>query len=107
VLVWMQTDEAQLMFADAMNNVPNQRRLLHAKILREGADYRRKFAVFLDIADSPRGGHFPALPVAALYNNELITARDLVLAGVKTPEQALRDVRIRVQRELDRYGRHP
>lgn len=107
VLVWMQTDEAQLMFADAMNNVPNQRRLLHAKLLREGADYRRKFAVFLDIADSPRGGHFPALPVSALYNNELITARDLVLAGVKTPEQALRDVRIRVQRELDRYGMAP
>jgi len=32
-----------------------------------------------------------------------MTARDLVLAGVKTPEKALRDVRIRVQRELDRY----
>jgi len=103
LLVWMQSDEAQLMFADAMNNVPNQRRLLKAPRLREGADYRRKFGVFLDIADSPRGGSFPALPVSGLYNNELMTARDLVLAGVKTPEKALRDVRIRVQRELDRY----
>lgn len=105
VLVWMQTDEAQLMFADSMNNVPNQRRLLGSKRLREGADYRRKFSVFLDIADTPRGGHFPALPVSALYNNELLTARDLVLAGLKTPERALKDVRIRVQRELDRYAR--
>lgn len=103
VLVWMQSDEAQLMFADSMNNVPNQRRLLKARRLREGADYRRKFSVFLDIADTPRAGHFPALPVSALYNNELLTARDLVLAGAKTPEQALRDVRVRVQRELDRY----
>jgi len=103
VLVWMQSDEAQLMFADAMNNVPNQRRLLGAKRLREGADYRRKFSVFLDIADSPRGGHFPALPISGLYSNEMMTARDLVLAGVKTPEQAYEDVRVRVQRELDRY----
>ncbi len=104
LLVWMQTDEAQLMFANAMNNVPNIRRLLKARRLREGADYRRKFAIFLDTADSPRGGHFPALPVSSLYNNELASARDLALAGEKTPEQALRDVRIRVQREVDRYG---
>jgi multiple sugar transport system substrate-binding protein len=104
VLVWMQSDEAQLMFADAMNNVPNQRRLLGSERLRVGADYRRKFSVFLDIADSPRGGHFPALPISGLYNNEMMTARDLVLAGVKTPSKAYDDVRIRVQRELDRYG---
>jgi multiple sugar transport system substrate-binding protein len=105
VLVWMQSDEAQLMFAEAMNNVPNMRRLLHSRRLREGADYKRKFGIFLDIADSPNGGHFPALPISSLYNNELATARDLALAGVKTPEQALRDVRIRVQREYERYAR--
>lgn len=103
LLVWMQSDEAQLLFADAMNNVPNQRRLLDSPRLRTGADYRRKFSVFLDLADSPGGGHFPALPVSGLYSNELITARDLVLAGAKTPEQALKDVQRRVQRELDRY----
>ncbi len=107
LLVWMQTDEAQLMFAEAMNNVPNMRRLLKAKRLREGADYRRKFGIFLDLADTPRGDHFPALPISSLYNNELATARDLALAGEKTPEQALRDVRIRVQREFDRYGWRP
>lgn len=105
LLVWMQSDQAQLMFADAMNNVPNQRRLLSSRRLREGADYRRKFSVFLDVADSPRGGHFPALPVSGLYNNELMTARDLILTGAKTPERAFRDVRIRVQRELDRYAK--
>jgi len=105
LLVWMQTDEAQLMFAEAMNNVPNMRRLLNSKRLREGADYKRKFGVFLDLADSPNGGHFPALPISGLYNNELATARDLALAGEKTPEQALRDARLRVQRELDRYSK--
>jgi len=41
--------------------------------------------------------------VANLYNNELTTAREMALDGRKTPEQALRDVRIRVQKELDRY----
>jgi len=103
VLVWMQTDEAQILFASAMNNVPNRRSALRAKELREGANYKQKFSVFLDLADSPNGGHFPALPVANLYNNELTTARDLVLDGQKTPAQALADVRVRVQRELDRY----
>lgn len=104
VLTWMQTDEAQILFASAMNNVPNRRSALRAKELRVGADYKEKFGVFLDLADSPNGGHFPALPVANLYNNELTTARDLVLDGQKTSARALADVRTRVQRELDRYG---
>jgi multiple sugar transport system substrate-binding protein len=104
LLVWMQTDEAQLLFAEAMNNVPNMRRLLKSRRLREGADFKRKFSVFLDLADSPNGRHFPALPISGLYNNEMATARDLALAGEKSPVQALRDVRVRVQRELDRYG---
>jgi multiple sugar transport system substrate-binding protein len=103
LLVWMQSDEAQILYAGLMNNVPNQRRVLHARTLREGAPYREKFRVFLDLADTRNSGSFPALPVANLYNAELATARDLVLNGEKTPERALSDVRIRVQRELDRY----
>ncbi|MCC6729138.1 MAG: ABC transporter substrate-binding protein [Chthonomonadales bacterium] len=104
LLVWMQSTQAQIAFAQAMNNVPNIRACLGSSALREGADYRRKFASFLDLADSPNGGHFPALPVGYLYNNELSNARDLALAGVKSPAQALRDVRLRVQRDLDRYA---
>ncbi|HXG24920.1 MAG TPA: ABC transporter substrate-binding protein [Chthonomonadales bacterium] len=103
LLVWMQTDEAQKLFASLMNNVPNQRSALRLPELRRGAPYKEKFGVYLDLADSPNGGHFPALPVANLYNSELNTALSLVLDGQKTPQQALRDVRIRVQRELDRY----
>jgi multiple sugar transport system substrate-binding protein len=103
LLVWMQTDEAQKLFAGKMNNVPNIRRALKAPELRTGADYKRKFGVFLDLADSPNGGHFPALPVAGLYNSELSTAMDLALNGEKPPARALADARVRVQRELDRY----
>lgn len=103
LLVWMQTKEAQILFAGAMNNVPNIRAALKSPELREGAPYKRKFAVFLDLADSPNGGHFPALPVANLYSNELNTAREMALDGRKTPEQALKDVRARVQKELNRY----
>lgn len=103
LLVWMQTPKAQILFARAMNNVPNRRSALRARELRKGAPYRLQFARFLDLADSPNGGHFPALPVANLYNAELSNAVDFVMAGAKTPEQALRDVRLRVQRELDRY----
>jgi multiple sugar transport system substrate-binding protein len=103
LLVWMQSDEAQILYASLMNNVPNQRGVLQSPTLREGAPYREKFRVFLDLAGTPNSGSFPALPVANLYNAELATARDLVLNGEKTPERALADVRIRVQRELDRY----
>lgn len=102
-LVWMQSDEAQILFAGLMNNVPNRRSALHSPALRTGADYKSRFAVFLDLADSPNAGSFPAIPVANLYNSELNTARDLVLNGEKTPAKALADVRVRVQRELDRY----
>lgn len=103
LLVWMQSEEAQILFASSMNNVPNLRRALKSPVLRTGADYKEKFAVFLDLADSPNGGIFPAIPVASLYNNELNTARDLTLMGEKSAQSALADVRVRVQRELDRY----
>lgn len=107
LLVWMQTDEAQTLFASLMNNVPNRRSALRSPTLREGADYKKKFGVFLDLADTPNAGCFPPLPVANLYNAELNTARDLVLNGDKTPDRAMADVRARVQRELDRYDVAP
>jgi multiple sugar transport system substrate-binding protein len=103
LLVWMQTDEAQILFASAMNNVPNQRSSLPSSVLRDGADYKVKFRTFLDLASSPNTANFPALPVANLYHAEMSTARDMVLNGEKEPAQALRDVRTRVQRELDKY----
>lgn len=103
LLVWMQNDEAQILFASLMNNVPNRRSALRAPVLRKGKPYKEKFAVFLDLADTPNAGCFPAIPVANLYNAEILTARDLVLNGEKMPEKALSDVRERVQRELDRY----
>jgi multiple sugar transport system substrate-binding protein len=103
LLMWMQTDEAQVLFASKMNNVPNSRSALKSPALRVGDDYKVKFGKFLDLADSPNAGNFPPLPVAGLYNAELAAARDLILSGEKKPAQALRDVRVRVQRELDRY----
>jgi multiple sugar transport system substrate-binding protein len=103
LMVWMQSDEAQIYFASMMNNVPNTRSALHSPRLRTGAPYRFQYGKFLDLADSPNAGSFPALPVANLYSAELQNARDYALAGTKTPQQALHDVRVRVQRELDRY----
>jgi multiple sugar transport system substrate-binding protein len=105
-LVWAQTDEAQVLFARLRNGVPNRRSVLNDPVLRTGEPYKVKYGVFLDLADGPNAGAFPNLPVANLYNSELLTARDLALSGEKTPALALRDVRIRVQRELDRYGRN-
>ncbi len=103
LLVWMQTDEAQILFAEAMNNVPNRISALGSKKLRRGGPYKAQFAKFLDLADSPNGGAFPAVPVANLYANEITNALDLVLDGQKSSQFALRDVRERVQKELGRY----
>jgi multiple sugar transport system substrate-binding protein len=103
LLVWMQTDEAQILLASLNNNIPNRRSALKSPQLREGAPYKQKFAVYLDLADTHNAGSFPVLPVANMYSNELVTARELVLTGEKQPEEALRDVRMRVQRELNKY----
>jgi len=103
LLVWMQTDEAQILFASLMNNVPNRRSALKAEELRTGELYKERFGVFLDLADSPNAGHFPPLPVANLYNAEMGNANESIMEGAKTPEQAFGDVYRRVQRELDRY----
>ena len=83
--------------------VPNRYSALRAKELRTGARFRAKFAKFMDIAMTPHGFHFPTLPVANLYYGEIVDAWDLVLDGRKTSAQALADVRVRVQRELDRF----
>jgi multiple sugar transport system substrate-binding protein len=45
----------------------------------------------------------PALPVGALLWDELTSARDYVINGDKTPQQALDDVVDRVQPELDKH----
>jgi multiple sugar transport system substrate-binding protein len=100
-LVWTQTREAQILFAGAMNNVPNQRSAIHASELRTGRPFRPRYALFLDLAGSPNADFFPALPVGNLYRNQIVTAKDQVLYGTKTPAQALADVRKRVQKEMD------
>src|ERR1041384_6480245 len=104
LLAWMQSDEAQILFADAMNNVPNRITALHSPVLRTGPAYRQKFTTFLDLGESKNVGVFPALPASSLYYNELLNALDLILDGSKSPADAMKDVRIRVQQELDKYN---
>ena len=91
------------MLSSLLNNVPNRRRPLKSPLLRTGADYKRKFGMFLDLADSPNGGYFPVMAAANLYFQQLLDAKDKVLNGQAAPRQALAEVRARVQRELDRY----
>jgi ABC-type glycerol-3-phosphate transport system substrate-binding protein len=99
----MQTDEAQVLFADTMHGVPNIRSVLGNRKLRTGEPWRYHYGKFFDLVANGVPGHFPPLPVSALYNNSLLDAYDMVLDGRKTPEQALRDVKTRVQSELERY----
>jgi multiple sugar transport system substrate-binding protein len=103
LLAWFQTDEAQILFAGAMNNVPNRKSSLHSPVLRTGAPYKAQYSKFLDLAETPNGANFPTIPAANLYYTQMYDMLDTVLAGQKTPEQALRDVRVKVQKELDKY----
>ncbi|MEP6754091.1 MAG: extracellular solute-binding protein, partial [Chthonomonadales bacterium] len=67
LLAWMQTDEAQILFAELMNGVPNRRSALKASTLRTGSPRREKFGQFFDLAESPDVRFFPSIPVATLY----------------------------------------
>ncbi len=60
-----------------------------------------KHAFFIDLV--PYAKNRPPLPVGALLWDELTTARDAVINGLKTPEEACRNVEERVQPELDKY----
>jgi multiple sugar transport system substrate-binding protein len=102
-LRWTQTPEAQHLLADTLHGVPNIRASLHDTSLRTGEDWRVQFGKFMDLSDSPNATHFPPMPVATLYLNEISSATDAVRYGRKTPEQAMADVQKRVQREMDRY----
>ncbi len=104
LLAWMQTEEAQVLFADAMHGVPNVKRVLANRSLRTGDPWRVQFGKYMDLAPSPTAGHFPVLPVASLYSSSLTDAVDFIMEGTKPIRRALADVRVRVQRELDRYG---
>lgn len=103
LLAWMQTEEAQVLFADTMHGVPNIRSVLRNKKLRTGEPWRYHYGKFFDLVENGVPGHFPPLPVSALYNNSLLDAYDMVLDGKKPASQALKHVRERVQNELDRY----
>ncbi|MCX7925485.1 MAG: ABC transporter substrate-binding protein [Fimbriimonadales bacterium] len=105
--VWMQSDEAQLLFAETMHGIPNIRRVLKHPQLRtvRAPDevWKRGYSKFLDLVDSPNARFFPITPIATLYLHELYTAQDYLLSGNKTPEQALRDVQQRVAAEYRRW----
>jgi multiple sugar transport system substrate-binding protein len=106
--IWMQSEEAQILFADTMHGLPNIRKVLQSPRLRQPhsaeEEWKRGYSKFLDLVDSPNATFFPTIPVATMYLNELATAQDFITSGNKTPEQALEDVQRRVSAEMKRWG---
>ncbi|MFN7017770.1 MAG: ABC transporter substrate-binding protein [Fimbriimonadales bacterium] len=106
--VWMQSEEAQLLFAETMHGIPNIRRVLKHPQLRTVRSpdevWKRGYSKFLDLVDSPNARFFPSTPIATLYLHELYTAQDYLISGNKTPEQALHDVQQRVAAEYRRWA---
>ena len=101
---WVQTPEAQIAFAQGLNNVPNVRSVLGSPILTQGSPRKQNYAKFLQFVDRPNAGSIPPSPVMNYYLAEMLNARDFVLHGHKTPEEALRDVQRKVLAELARSG---
>lgn len=102
-LVWTQSPEGQRRFAMTLHGIPNLRASLHDPALRTGEAWRPQYGRFMDLSDSPNATHFPPMPVATLYQNELTNALDSVCYGHHSPSQALAAVRLRVQRESNDY----
>jgi multiple sugar transport system substrate-binding protein len=100
---WTQTFHGQELFAKDMHGVPDIKAVLNDPVLVTGSRHNEAFGVVCKIAGNPKARFFPATPVNIMYMAELITAAQLASRGAKTPEQALRDVQQRVQRELDTY----
>jgi multiple sugar transport system substrate-binding protein len=100
---WVQSHDAQVEFATALNNVPNVRSVLSDPTLTQGSLRKRNYAKFLRFADQPNARVIPPLPVMNYYLSEITNARDFVLHGDKSPEQALSDVQRKVTTELDRF----
>jgi multiple sugar transport system substrate-binding protein len=96
---WLESREAQLEFARGIFNLPNRRDMLGEPSLTRGSRANRGYAVLLHLAASPGASTFPNLPISNFYTTEMTNARDFVVHGDKTPEQALRDLQRRLDRE--------
>jgi multiple sugar transport system substrate-binding protein len=99
---WLQTREAQLQFARGVFNLPNRRDMLTEPSLTQGSKAARGYAALLELTASPGARAFPNLAISNFYQAELTNARDFVAHGDKTPEQALRDLQRRLDREAAR-----
>jgi len=105
-LRWMQTYQAQELFALKMRGVPNFRPVLSSRKLTTGDRWNRAFGVVCQVANHPNARFFPALPANLLYMTELDNAAQYASRGRKTPYQALADVEQRVQAELEGYTKY-
>lgn len=89
--------EGTTLMGRALGSCPGYRKSPYFKEARQ--DPRMK--VFIEVLENSEHQR-PVMPAQAFYMGELEQAVDAVLYGKKTAEEALRDVRIRTQRELDR-----
>jgi multiple sugar transport system substrate-binding protein len=96
---WLQTRPVQRQLAQALANLPVRRDLLADPSLVSGSRAARGYGVLLGLSASPGARAFPNLPIANLYEAGLMHARDFVVHGDKSPEQALRDLQLRLERE--------
>ncbi len=105
---WMQRLPQQEEYAAAMSNLPAIKAGVHSLRITQGSKARETVGFILRevaaVSKCPR--FFPTLPVTQLYRDTLQFAVQTAMLKQKTPQQALRDCRLRVQAELDKYRVH-
>jgi multiple sugar transport system substrate-binding protein len=89
-------EEGQRTYLKRAQHLPTWQSLLENEDL-----YPENVAFFKDLL--PDSKVRPALPVGALYWDELAKAQESVTLNESKPEAALQEVRDRVQSALDRY----
>ncbi len=100
-MVWMQSTEAQVMFAHDMNNVPNRRAALQSPRAAHRAAVPHTLRALSRPGRQPAPASSRHCPSRTSTWTRSSTAIDQVLSATKRPQQALAEVRVRVQKELD------
>ncbi len=104
---WMQQPAQQKAYAIANRNLPTILSLVHEPELIAGSSGKSKLGYIMQkIAINRKNTKFfPTISVARLCKDVLNNAVELAELHRKSPEQALADAQLRVQREMEKYNR--
>lgn len=82
--------------------VPTSQAVVDSPVYQKYLEERPAVRPFVKMLGSPHGMTDPVAPIQAYFQRRLFAAVDYAMWGVKTPEEALRDLDVELERELTR-----